>query len=208
MGLFDLFRKKRKPTPRKRRKKRISTSSKLSEELASQAEDFKNQFKAVNKVLHKHDIRLCQHKRLIDEQAKKCKDLEQIISTYQEKPKTEPVITSQPVSVPERLLLPEPPIDQLGQRLHLRDFTHQEKRILNVFFHHRDMALSYVDIGKVLGKSPHTVKNQINQIRIKADLFDKSIGNDSRNRFRLKKDLHIEKYLDVPRPNDQDSRPS
>jgi len=65
------------------------------------------------------------------------------------------------------------------------------------------MALSYRDVGSMLGKSANTVKNQMHQILIKADLFERIIDNDMRNRFRLKDGIKIEKYLNVDRLSDQ-----
>jgi IS30 family transposase len=59
------------------------------------------------------------------------------------------------------------------------------------------MALSYTDIARALNKSPYTVKNQMRQMRLKADLFDRTVGDQSRNRFKLKDGLRIEKYLNV-----------
>jgi hypothetical protein len=59
------------------------------------------------------------------------------------------------------------------------------------------MSLSYVDVARSLNKSPYTVKNQIRQMRLKADLFDKMIGDGGANRFKLKDGLRIEKYLNV-----------
>jgi hypothetical protein len=59
------------------------------------------------------------------------------------------------------------------------------------------MTLSYADIGRILNKSPLTIKNQMREIRLKANLFDRSIGEQNRHRFKLKKDLRIEKYLNV-----------
>jgi DNA-directed RNA polymerase specialized sigma24 family protein len=66
-----------------------------------------------------------------------------------------------------------------------------------VFFDNRDMYLSYRDIGKTLGKSSHTVKNQLRQIRMKADLFEQSITDKTRKRFRLKDNLKVQNLLDV-----------
>ena len=65
------------------------------------------------------------------------------------------------------------------------------------------MALSYRDVGSMLSKSANTVKNQMHQILIKADLFERIIDNDMRNRFRLKDGIKIEKYLNIDRPSDQ-----
>ena len=59
------------------------------------------------------------------------------------------------------------------------------------------MALSYADIAHSLNKSPHTIKNQMRQINIKADLFDKNIDDENRNRFKIKDGLKIERYLNV-----------
>jgi DNA-binding NarL/FixJ family response regulator len=69
------------------------------------------------------------------------------------------------------------------------------------------MALSYKDIGSILGKSANTIKNQMHQILIKADLFERAIDNDMRNRFRLKDGIKIEKYLNIDRPSDQPTVP-
>ena len=60
--------------------------------------------------------------------------------------------------------------------------------------------MSYADLAAVLGKSVCTVKNQMNQIRHKADLFNCAVGPQSRNLFRLKDDLKVEKLLKVGRP--------
>jgi hypothetical protein len=65
------------------------------------------------------------------------------------------------------------------------------------------MALSYRDVGSMLGKSVNTVKNQMHQILIKADLFERLIDNDMRNRFKLKNGIKIEKYLNIDRPSNQ-----
>ena len=65
------------------------------------------------------------------------------------------------------------------------------------------MALSYRDVGSMLSKSANTIKNQMHQILIKADLFERIIDNDMRNRFRLRDGIKIEKYLNINRPSDQ-----
>jgi hypothetical protein len=72
--------------------------------------------------------------------------------------------------------------------------------LITVFFGNRSRPLSYADAAALLGKSAYTVKNQMNQIRQKADLFDCSIGRQSRHFFKLKDDLKVEKYLDLGRP--------
>ena len=59
------------------------------------------------------------------------------------------------------------------------------------------MRLSYADVARALNKSPYTIKNQMNRMRLKADLFDRTIGDQSRNRFKLKDGVRIEKYLNL-----------
>jgi hypothetical protein len=71
---------------------------------------------------------------------------------------------------------------------------------LAVFFQHKGARLSYVDVASVLNKSHYTIKNQMRQIRQKADLSDQTVGRECRNLFKLKDDLRIEKYLNVGQP--------
>ncbi len=63
--------------------------------------------------------------------------------------------------------------------------------------------MSYADVAALLDKSAYTVKNQMNQIRQKADLFDCLIGHQSRHFFKLKDDLKVEKYLELSRPTER-----
>jgi len=106
-----------------------------------------------------------------------------------------------PESIPR---LPAPPARvSPAQQFDIERFTEQEKRVLAVFFQNKGIKMSYADVAKVLNKSAYTVKNQVNQIRQKADLFDCTIGNQSRNLFKLKDDLRIEKYLKVGQPGER-----
>ena len=57
------------------------------------------------------------------------------------------------------------------------------------------MALSYRDIASSLNKAPTTIKNQIHQILLKADILEKHTDTGMTNRFRLKDGVRIEKYL-------------
>ncbi len=95
------------------------------------------------------------------------------------------------------LIVTKPSTIDSTNKFDINRFSEQEKRILAVFFQNQQMALSYVDIARTLNKSPHTVKNQMRQMRLKADLFDRTVDNDSRNRFKLKDGLRVEKYLNV-----------
>jgi DNA-binding NarL/FixJ family response regulator len=88
----------------------------------------------------------------------------------------------------------------LAQQFDIEQFTEQQKRVLAVFFQNKGIRMSYADVARVLNKSAFTIKNQMNQIRQKADLFDCTIGNQSRNLFALKADLRVEKYLKVGQP--------
>ena len=83
----------------------------------------------------------------------------------------------------------------MPDKVDINSLSERERKILTVFFQHPDMALSYVDIGKFLNKSPNTIKNQLRQLGFKADLFSKTADAENRNRFRLKDHLRIEKYL-------------
>ena len=65
------------------------------------------------------------------------------------------------------------------------------------------MGLSYRDIAHALAKSPNTIKNELRQISMKADLFTKNVDAGNRNRFKLRDGLKIEKYLNIDRPSDQ-----
>lgn len=87
-----------------------------------------------------------------------------------------------------------------AHKLDIDQFTEQQKRLLSVFFQNKDRYMSYADVAAVLGKSAYTIKNQMNQIKHKADLFDCVIGPQSRNFFRLKDNLKVERLLKVDQP--------
>ena len=80
--------------------------------------------------------------------------------------------------------------------LRINDFTEKEKGILNTLFQNKDMSLSYLDISKVLDKSPNTIKNQIREINMKSEVLEETTDSTNRKRFTLKKGLIIEKPLD------------
>ena len=105
--------------------------------------------------------------------------------------------TSRPRQSTNRLVATRPPEAEPAARLDMSSLSQQEKKIIGVFLANRHMALSYLDVAKSLGKSPHTVKNQIRQLNIKASLLDKTVDADNKNRFRLKKQLKIETDLNA-----------
>ena len=89
------------------------------------------------------------------------------------------------------------------RQLDVNQFSPEERRLLSVFFQNRGREMSYADVATLLDKSAYTVKNQMNQIRQKADLFDCLIGRQSRHFFKLKDDLKVEKYLELSRPRER-----
>ncbi len=162
-------------------------------------ENMQAQIATINIALKKHDDEISEHTRLIREHAKGLERLEQRVSTV---PLSPPLVrevpsATRPVQIINPSTVPEPAVVSSDRKFDINRFSEQEKRILAVFFHNKGMRLSYDDLARTLNKSPHTIKNQMNRMRLKADLFDKTIGDQSRNRFRLKEDVRIEKYLNV-----------
>jgi len=208
MGFFDLFRKwfdrltipsqvegKRKP---KRSRRPSSSSKQNTEKMQVDIEGVKNQVAIINIALKKHDDQLAEHTRIIGEHSKVLENLEEKVSAAEiAPPAREKVPIVRPVEVINPSTSPGRASIGFDQRFDINRFSQQEKRILAVFFQNKQMSLSYVDIGRALNKSPYTVKNQMNRMRLKADLFDRTIGDQSRNRFKLKEGLRIEKYLNV-----------
>jgi len=200
MGLFDFFRKKRKVKVKRKRRTRKPPSRKKQtlEKTKADIENLQGQLKTINIALNKHNDELLEHTKLISGHSKALEKLEQIVTkTPIIPPAEEKTQANRPVAMINPPAMPNPPTDNLDRKFDINRFSEQEKRILAVFFQNKDMALSYIDIATALNKSPHTVKNQINRMRLKAELFDKTVDNDSRNRFKLKDGLRVEKYLNV-----------
>jgi len=200
MGLFDFFRKKRKVKVKRKRRTRKPPSRKKQtlEKIKADIENLQTQLKTINIALDKHNDELSQHSKLINEHSKGLEKLEQIVTKTPINPLAEEKSqANRPVAMINPPTIPNPPIENSTRKFDISRFSEQEKRILAVFFQNQGMGLSYVDIAKSLNKSPHTVKNQMNRIRLKADLFNRTVDNDSRNRFKLKDGLRIEKYLNI-----------
>jgi DNA-binding CsgD family transcriptional regulator len=147
--------------------------------------------RTVATAIESHSRELGEHRQKIDEQSAKLVHLEDIVASVKPVPVPSAIMPTSPLVAPAQAFGPP-------ARTNISRFSEQEKRILAVFFHNPDMALSYVDIGRALGRSPNTIKNQVHQIGIKADLFDKAVDSESRNRFRLKDGLKVEQYLNLP----------
>lgn len=200
MRIFDLFRKKRKMKARKRRRsKSLGPKARPTmKRIEADMENLQSQIGTVNIALKKHDDQLSEHDQLIRGNSK---TLEQIANALEAPPlqrETNP--TPQPVAIANLSTIPAPAQGDPGQKLDINRFSEQEKRILSVFFHNRGVALSYADVAQYLNKSHYTVKNQMAQIRQKADLFEKTVGRQCRNMFKLKDDLRVEKYLNLSQP--------
>jgi hypothetical protein len=200
MKLFDVFRKKRKVIHRRRKRTTRSTfnNTQAIEKMVSDIEACRAQLNTVNIALKKHDDQLAEHRELVAQHSKRFEKLEEKVSAVS---MTAGVKEAVPIA---RLIQTRPPSTRSAvatsdtiQKFDINRFSEQQKRILAVFFQNEGMALSYVDIGRILNKSPHTIKNQMREIRLKADLFETSIGEQSRHRFTFKRDLRIEKYLNV-----------
>ena len=178
MGLLDFF-IRRKPTKRRR-----STGCNITgrQQIAGN----KGQLDLIDSVLKEHRKDIDENAVLLKEHSQKLTNLEDILTN-------QPI---PPTNLPERPVSTIKPVQaNLNNKFDIDKFSPQEKKILSVFFNHLDMALSYRDIASTLGKASNTVKNQIHQILLKADIFEKSIDTGMVNRFRLKDGLKIEKYL-------------
>ena len=199
MGLFDIFRKKKKHKTRKKKSPEGSTA-KISQnitKLNSDIENLQNQIGTINIILRKHNDEIAENLILIEKHSSQIKDLEQLVTKLSTNPIKEQII---PANRPNATVL-EPlsstPDQKIHQKVNIDAFSCQEKRILGVFFQNRDMALSYADIAQALNKSPNTIKNQMRQINIKANLFTKNVDSDNRNRFKLRESLQIKEYLNT-----------
>ena len=196
MGLFSIFRKKRK----KQRKRSSNTSKKTRpyiNKIKGQIENIVNQISTINIALKKHNDQLLEHTQVIKNNANGLKKLEQLVESLSTQAyESNTYLTENTIRPGTDQSIPQ----KSTQKFDIDQFSEQEKRILAVFFQNKSSSLSYLDLAKMLNKSAHTVKNQMNQIRQKADLFERTIGRQSRNLFKLKNDLKIEKYLNIGQP--------
>ena len=200
MRWIDFFRKKRTVRNSQADQTAIPTSGdkQTIEKIDSDIENLRAQVNTVNIALKKHDEELAEHRKLIYQHSERFEKLEEKVSSVQITPAVEHVAPAvRPIQTSHPSTAPVPTTSYSPQKFDINRFSEQQRRILAAFFQNQDMALSYGDIGRILNKSPHTVKNQMREIRLKADLFDRTLGEQSRHRFKLKKDLRIEKYLNV-----------
>ncbi len=182
MGLFDLFRKKKKRTTKHRRPK---SGTNRRKHIASFAEDItriQSELEVIQILLCRHDQDIGEHSYLLKKHSQRLEQLVDQSPTSQTlsgiNPANRPTSTTQPVSSPQSKGQFQ------SQKLDISRFSPQEKRILSVFFQNQDMALSYADIAQYLSKSPNTIKNQVRQINMKADLLNYTVDNESRKRYK------------------------
>ena len=186
MGLFDFFRS-RKQISDNADKDQLQAFYEIFDKL-------KTEIKTMHMLLQKHDQSIDIHGKVIEKHRRKLEKLVDQPGSGHPKIKEQKQCTdfrhTQVEKPPTGGASPEK-----SDKLNLESLSRQERKILNVFFQHPDMALSYVDIGSFLKKSPNTIKNQMRQLRMKADLFSKSCDDENRNRFRIRDRLRLEKYL-------------
>jgi DNA-binding CsgD family transcriptional regulator len=161
------------------------------------------QIETIHIALRRHEEAIAECRNLTDQQGKTLIRLEDLVDhlaapvpVYAERPVRR---TWTPASPPVVAPIGPVPVHQLD----VNQFSPEERRLLSVFFQNRGREMSYADVAALLDKSAYTVKNQMNQIRQKADLFDCLIGRQSRHFFKLKDDLKVEKYLELSRPTER-----
>ena len=200
MGFLSFFIKRRK-SPARKRKPLMRGAIKIDEIIRKNHTSFlhlKKNIAEINITLNRHDNVLTEHGRLLDDHGAKFVSLEQrLLACAPAPPQKELPLLARPVQAIGLSAAAALPPYQTTRQHNIENFSPQEKRILSIFFQNHAMAFSYIDIAKVLGKSANTVKNQMHQLSMKADLFERSIDNQNRNRFKLKDGLKVEQYLNV-----------
>jgi DNA-binding CsgD family transcriptional regulator len=202
IGWLIFYKKKRKRSTARKRARRKNAHLQNSKQLAALRTDFDNlkgQFNTMNMLLQKHDEEITANSNLIEKHTKSIQTIEQMVANLPTNlviPKAEP--TNRPVSTTRQAWSPLVKTEFGEQKFNISQLSQQERKILSVFFQNKDLALSYADIARSLGKSPNTIKNQIRQINMRANLFNYTLDNENRKRFKLKDSLTIEKYLNIP----------
>ena len=199
MRFFSLFRRKKKAAGARKNKTAVPKVSDTLRSMRTDIDLLLSRIGVADVAIKNHEEVLAAHDMRLQEHGQKLQTLEQKVTT----PLAQHGVSRQagrhgPESIPR--LSAQPAHASPPQQFDIERFTEQQKRVLAVFFQNKGIRMSYADVARVLNKSAYTVKNQMNQIRQKADLFDCTIGNQSRNLFALKADLRVEKYLKVGQP--------
>lgn len=200
MGFFDLFRrhaKQPKASPWREEHRRLATAL---YHVSEQVLNLDAEIGTIHMALNRHETAITECRDLSDRQGKALMQLEQIVNSQPLRPVQHMgQSTTAAVATPAQPTI-EPVASAPARRLDIDQFSEQQRRLLAVFFQNTDREMSYADVATALGKSAHTVKNQMNQIRHKADLFDCVTGPESRNFFKLKDNLRVETRLKTGRP--------
>ena len=205
MGLLDLFRRSKRPQAKTGPDPEpVSGPAAGVYDLRTHVRKLDAQIETIHIALRRHEDALTQCQNLTDQQGKTLTRLENLVDSLSAVPV--PAYAERPV---RRTWTPAgPPVatpvgPSPAHQLDVNQFSPEERRLLSVFFQNRGREMSYADVATLLAKSAYTVKNQMNQIRQKADLFDCLIGRQSRHFFKLKDDLKVEKYLELSRPTER-----
>jgi len=200
MGLLDLFRIRTRPpriNPWQEGYRRLAAAF---SNMSDQVLNLDAEIGTIHMALNKHENAITECRNVIDQHGKTLMRLEQIVSSQPAESVSQMNRSINPARTSPAMPIAEPAAHIPDRRLDIDRFSEQQKRLLAVFFQNKDREMSYTDVAAALGKSAHTVKNQMNQIRQKADLFDCVTGPESRNFFKLKDDLKVETRLKVGRP--------
>jgi hypothetical protein len=202
MGFFNLFRRRRKASIVRKNKGSARRVSETLRNIQTDMDQLLSRIGTVDVAIKNHEEVLAAHETRLQEHGQRFQTLEQKVTLPVVQPMTFRQAGRHATENNPRLSGP-PTHASSTQQFDIEHFTEQQKRVLAVFFQNKGIRMSYADVAKVLTKSAYTIKNQMNQIRQKADLFDCTIGNQSRNLFALKADLRVEKYLKVGQPNER-----
>jgi len=188
MGLFDFFIRKKKKTGKRKPSKAGGVY------VRQQIAGFQGQIDSINNILQKNQKDIDENSTLLKEHSQKLKNLEDILTNQ---PMSLLPSQTSPTQRPDWTVKPVQSNETNSCKFDINHFSQQEKKILAVFFQNKDIALSYADIAKALNKAPNTIKNELRQITLKANLFDYTIGDENRKRFKLKDNMRIENYLNI-----------
>lgn len=200
MGWFDLFRastrRSKTGVSQEDHRRLVAAVS----QVKARVSNLDAQLGTIHLTLHKHDDEIAGCRDLTGQHSNALKQLEELVGNLPAQPDRYCDRSVGTIADAPALPVAAPATYAPPRRVDLDRFSEQQKRLLSVFFQNRNRDMSYADLAVVLGKSVCTVKNQMNQIRHKADLFDCAVGPQSRNLFRLKDDLKVEKLLKGGRP--------
>jgi peptidoglycan hydrolase CwlO-like protein len=80
MGLFDLFRRKKKKISKRSSKRRTFNSKPIFQKIAMDIQNLRDQAGTINIILHKHEQEINNHKTLIERHSRQLDTLEQLVA--------------------------------------------------------------------------------------------------------------------------------